>query len=298
MQYSPPSFFKQGPPAWIRLMFFVFLALVMLVADTRMRALDAVREAVSVVLYPFQRVMLLPRDGVQYVAEFFEVNSSVQQEIELMRRQRIEMAQVTTQAAQLAAENAQLRRLLGASERVPAPAALVQVLYESRDPFSRRLIIDKGSHHGILAGMPVIDDGGVVGQVVRTTPMTSEVALLTDRVQSIPIQVLRNGLRGITHGGEIAGRLGLRFMAADADIQVGDTLVTSGLDGIYPEGLPVATVESVERDAGSGFARILCKPVAGLDRYRHFLVLQTVEAQDVEAQAAGPSRNESSLPSP
>jgi len=299
MQYSPPSFFKQGPPAWIRLAFFAFLSLVMLVVDTRMRALDTMREAVSVVLYPFQRVMLLPREGVQYVADFFEVNSSVQQEIELMRRQRIEMAQATTQAAQLAAENAQLRRLLGASERVPAPAVLVQVLYESRDPFSRRLIIDKGSHHGIAAGMPVIDDGGVVGQVVRTSPMTSEVALLTDRVQSIPIQVLRNGLRGITSGGEIPGRLGLRFMASDADIQVGDALVTSGLDGIYPEGLPVATVESVERDASSGFARILCKPVAGVDRHRHFLVLQTPTPQELlGASGDEPSKSEPSKTSP
>ncbi|GAA0514555.1 rod shape-determining protein MreC [Pigmentiphaga sp. GD03639] len=294
MQYSPPSFFKQGPPALVRLAFFVFLSLVMLVVDTRMRALDALREAVSVVLYPFQRVMLLPRDGVRYVADFFEVNSSVQQEIELMRRQRIEMAQSTAQAAQLASENAQLRRLLGASERVPAPAVLVQVLYESRDAFSRRLIIDKGSHYGIIAGMPVIDDGGVVGQVVRTSPMTSEVALLTDRVQSIPIQVLRNGLRGITSGGEIPGRLGLRFMASDADIQVGDTLVTSGLDGIYPEGLPVATVESVERDASSGFARILCKPVAGVDRYRHFLVLQTIKPQELPG-APGDESSKSEL---
>ncbi len=276
MQYSPPSFFKQGPPPGVRLLFFAFLSVILLVVDTRMRALDTVREVVSVVLYPFQRAMLLPRDGIRQLTEFFEVNASVQHEVELLRVQRIEMAQATTQAAQLAAENAQLRNLLGASERIPAPTVLVQVLFEARDAFSRRLIVDKGSHHGLAAGMPVIDDGGVVGQVVRVTPMTSEVALLTDRVQSIPIQVLRNGLRGITYGGEIAGRLGLRFMAADADIQVGDTLVTSGLDGVYPEGLPVAIVEAVERDASSGFARILCKPVASVERYRHFLVLQTV----------------------
>ncbi|VCU68865.1 Cell shape-determining protein MreC [Pigmentiphaga humi] len=295
MQTSPPSFFKQGPPAWVRLGFFVFLSLTLLVVDSRMRALDAVRQAVGVVLYPFQRVMLLPREGMQYLADFFEVNSSVQQEIEAMRRERIEMAQLTTQAAQMAAENAQLRRLLGANARVQAPTVLVQVLFEARDAFSRRLIVDKGTRQGIAAGMPVIDDGGVVGQVVRVSPMTAEVALLTDKAQSIPIQVLRTGLRGITYGGEIGGRLGLRFMAADADIQVGDALVTSGLDGIYPEGLPVATVESVERDASAGFARILCKPVAGLERYRHFLVLQTVEPGQA-AQPPATAGDESSTP--
>lgn len=293
MQYSPPAFFKQGPPAWVRLCFFAFLSVVMLIVDTRMRALDAVRDVVSVALYPFQQAMLLPRDGIKHVADFFEVNSSGQQEVETLRRQRIEMAQATTQAAQLAAENAQLRRLLGASERAQVPAVLVQVLFEARDPFSRRLIVDRGTRAGVQAGMPLIDDGGVVGQVIRASALTSEVALLTDRAQSIPIQVLRNGLRGVTHGGEGGGRLGLRFMAADADIQVGDTLVTSGLDGVYPEGLPVAVVEVVERDAGFGYARVVCKPVAGLERYRHFLVLQSVAPE-----LAGPNVDEPAASSP
>ena len=293
MQYSPPAFFKQGPPAWVRLAFFAFLSVVLLIVDTRVRALDTVREVVAVALYPFQRAMLLPRDGINHVADFFEVNSSGQLEVETLRRERIEMAQATTQAAQLAAENAQLRRLLGASERAKVPAVLVQVLFEARDPFSRRLIVDKGTRAGVLAGMPVIDDGGVVGQVVRSTPISSEVALITDRTQSIPIQVLRNGLRGVTSGGETGGRLGLRFMAADADVQVGDTLVTSGLDGVYPEGLPVAVVEVVERDASFGFARILCKPVAGLDRYRHFLVLQSIASE-----LTAPNKDEPAAPIP
>nr|WP_189614757.1 rod shape-determining protein MreC [Pigmentiphaga litoralis] len=291
MQYSPPAFFKQGPPAWVRLAFFAFISIVLLVVDSRMRALDTLREVVSVAVYPFQRVMLLPRDGIRHIAEFFEISSSGQQEVELLQRQRIEMAQATTQAAQLAAENAQLRRLLGASERAQVPAVLVQVLFEARDPFSRRLIVDKGTRAGVQAGMPVIDDGGVVGQVIRTTALSAEVALLTDRVQSIPVQVLRNGLRGVTSGGETGGRLGLRFMAADADIQVGDTLVTSGLDGVYPEGLPVAKVETVERDASFGFARVVCKPVAGLDRYRHFLVLQSLAPE-----LAAPNKDEPAAP--
>lgn len=291
MQYSPPAFFKQGPPAWVRLSFFVFVSIVLLIVDSRMRALDAMREVVSVAVYPFQRAMMLPRDGIRHIAELFEISSTGQQEAELLQRQRIEMAQATTQAAQLATENAQLRRLLGASERAQVPAVLVQVLSEARDPFNRRLIVDKGTRAGVQAGMPVIDDGGVVGQVVRTTVFSSEVALLTDRVQSIPIQVLRNGLRGVTNGGETGNRLGLRFMAADADIQVGDTLVTSGLDGVYPEGLPVAVVETVERDASFGFARIVCKPVAGLDRYRHFLVLQSLAPE-----LAAPNKDEPAAP--
>ena len=138
MQYSPPAFFKQGPPAWVRLAFFAFISIVLLVVDSRMRALDAMREVVSVAVYPFQPAMMLPRDGIRHIAEFFEISSTGQQEAELLQRQRIEMAQVTTQAAQLAAENAQLRRLLGARARAQGAAVLGQGLVVARDPSTPR----------------------------------------------------------------------------------------------------------------------------------------------------------------
>jgi len=279
MQYSPPSFFKQGPDVWVRLVFFSLLSIALLIVDARFQTLDVVRQAVAVALYPFQRAVLLPGSLWSETTVFFESKTEFQREADDLARQRIEMSQVTTRATQLAEENAQLRRMLGASARVRVPSVLVEVLYEVRDAFSRRLIVDKGANHGLAAGMPLIDDGGVVGQVVRVSPLTSEVALLTDRDQMVPVQVLRNGVRSVAFGDEAPGRLGLRFMASDIDVQVGDDLVTSGLDGIYPAGLPVAKVDTVERDGSSGFARILAKPVARLDRHRHFLVLQTVQSE-------------------
>ncbi len=279
MQYSPPSFFKQGPDVWVRLVFFTFLSIVLLVVDARWQTLDVVRQTVALAVYPFQRAVLLPGDLAREAGVFFESKSDFQREAEELARQRIEMAQITTRASQLAEENAQLRRMLGASARVQVPSVLVEVLYEVRDAFSRRLIVDKGARHGLAAGMPLIDDGGVVGQVVRVSQLTAEVALLTDRDQMVPVQVLRNGMRSVAFGDEVPGLLGLRYMASDVDVQVGDALVTSGLDGVYPAGLPVATVDTVERDSSSGFARIMARPVARLDRYRHFLVLQTVPAE-------------------
>lgn len=279
MQYSPPSFFKQGPDVWVRLVFFSLLSIALLIVDARFQTLDVVRQAVAAALYPFQRAVLLPGSLWSETTVFFESKTEFQREADDLARQRIEMSQVTTRATQLAEENAQLRRMLGASARVRVPSVLVEVLYEVRDAFSRRLIVDKGSNHGLAAGMPLIDDGGVVGQVVRVSLLTSEVALLTDRDQMVPVQVLRNGVRSVAFGDEAPGRLGLRFMASDIDVQVGDDLVTSGLDGIYPAGLPVAKVDTVERDGSSGFARILAKPVARLDRHRHFLVLQTVQSE-------------------
>jgi len=122
--------------------------------------------------------------------------------------------------------------------------------------------------------MPVIDEGGVVGQIVRVTPMTSEAALVTDERVSIPVQILRNGLRLIAFGANTPGQMEVRYLAANADIKPGDTIVTSGVGGLFPAGLPVARVESVERDTASGFARAICEPLAHPERYRHFLVLQ------------------------
>ena len=135
------------------------------------------------------------------------------------------------------------------------------------------LFIDRGATHGVRPGSPVTDETGVVGQVTRVHALLSEVTLVTDRDQAIPVQVVRNGLRAIAFGGGASGTLELRFMAANADIQGNDRLVTSGIDGTYPPGLPVATVMRIERDAENAFARVVCRPAAGVDRGRFVLVL-------------------------
>ena len=158
-------------------------------------------------------------------------------------------------------------------KRLPRKAIFAEILYAARDPFSRKVVIDKGSQSGIQAGEPVIDDVGVIGQVTRVYLLMSEVTLLSDKDQAIPLQVLRTGLRAIAYGGAEGGMLDLRFMPANADIRNGDVLVTSGIDGTYPPGLPVATVARIERDAAYAFARVTLAPTAGIDRYRQVLVL-------------------------
>jgi rod shape-determining protein MreC len=171
------------------------------------------------------------------------------------------------------AEAAHLRRLIGAAERLEVRALPAEILYHGRDPYSHRLFIDRGATHGIRPGSPVTDESGVVGQVTRVHALLSEVTLVTDRDQAIPVQVVRNGLRAIAFGGGASGTLELRFMAANADIQGNDRLVTSGVDGTYPPGLPVATVMRIEKDAENAFARVVCRPAAGVDRGRFVLVL-------------------------
>lgn len=271
--------FKRGPTAEFKLFALVFLALALLVVDTRWQVLEPARQAVSVVIYPFQRLMFAPRDAIARLSDWADHADRARSEREALQRQRIELAQLSTHAAQLAAENEQLRRLLDVAEVVTQPSVAVQVLYEPANAFSSHLIFNKGSSSGIQPGMPVIDDGGVVGQIVRVTPFTSEAALLTDDRVSIPVQVLRNGLRLIAFGGNASGKVEVRYLTADVDLVAGDTLITSGIGGLFPAGLSVAVVEYVERDATSGFARAVAQPLSHPERHRHFLVLRVGAAQ-------------------
>ena len=165
--------FKRGPAAEFRLFVLVLLALGCLLVDARWPVLAPVRQAVSVVIYPFQRAMFAPRDLIEHVNNWADAAATARREKEALQRQRIELAQISTHAAQLATENEQLRRLLGVADTVLEPSVAVEVLYEPSNAFSRHLIFNKGSDSGILPGMPVIDDGGVVGQIVRVTPPSS-----------------------------------------------------------------------------------------------------------------------------
>lgn len=265
--------FRPGPSAEVRLAVFVLLSVVLLITDARWSVLEPARQAISMAIYPFQRVAMAPAQVTQYVDTWMNATALVHSEKEALQRQRIELAQVSTHAAQLAAENEQLRRLLQVADTVTQPAVAVEVFYEPPSAFNRRLVFNKGSTHGIRPGMPVIDEGGVVGQVVRVTPYTAEAALITDDKVSIPVQVLRNGLRLVAFGGHAAAKIEARYLTNEVDLVVGDTLITSGIGGLFPAGLPVAQVESLEFDPATGFAVAVGQPLSHPERYRHFLVL-------------------------
>jgi rod shape-determining protein MreC len=216
---------------------------------------------------------MLPRDAFFATTDYFASLASLKDENRQMREQQVLNAQQLQQSRQLQAENAYLRKLLEASARTQLKTVMSEILYDARDPFSRKVIIDRGDSHGIKPGHPVIDDLGVIGQVTRVFPFTSEITLLTDKEHAIPVQVLRSGVRSVAYGRGQTGELELRFMASNADIQPGDVLTTSGIDGVYPAGLAVATVMTVDTKTPDAFARILCQPAAGVSRHRQLLVL-------------------------
>ena len=278
---SPPPFFKQGPSAVSKLMVCSALALFLMVADTRFRIAQPLRAAVGTVLYPLQWVAMRPMLAVRMAGGYFESLRGAQASEVEARSKLAQQALRANQVEQLTLENERLRKLLQLRERLTTVAQPAEVLYDAADPYSRKVIIDRGLAQGIEAGSPVIDESGVLGQVTRVLPLISEVTLVIDREQAIPVMNVRTGARSVAYGDPSAhgGLLELRFMAGNADVQIGDLLTTSGVDGIYPPGLPVAKVEKVERKAESGFARILCAPQALVGGARHVMVLSATAAQ-------------------
>ena len=279
MEYGPPPLFNQGVSARARLAFFSFLAIALIIIDSRIRVLETVRVGVGVVLYPVQQVLLIPSRAIDSVSEYFASLSTLQRENERLKQEQLANAQTLQQARDLAVENERLRKLLSAKERLPNGALLASVLYETRDRFARKIVLHAGTNEGVRPGSPVIDDRGVVGQVTRVFRDTSEVTLLTDKDQAIPVQIQRNGLRGVAFGGAEPGTLDLRFMASNADVAKDDIAVTSGLDGVYPPGLAVAKVERVERATTDQFARMVMRPLGGVESNKHLLVLLTEPAR-------------------
>lgn len=273
MEHSPPPFFKRGPAPLVRLFFFASLSLALLVLDARFRYADGLRGALALVAYPLQRAATAPIDFFGAVGSYFSTQAQLVEENAALRTRALALAQDAQRYSAAEAEVAQLRRLIGAADRLPVKSIPAEVLYASRDPYSHKIFVNAGAQQGVAPGSPVADAAGLVGQVTRVHPLISEVTLITDQDQAIPVQVVRSGLRAIAFGSGPAGTLELRFMASTAEIQNGDELVTSGIDGTYPAGLPVATVTRIERDAELSFTRVVCKPAAGVDRGRYVLLL-------------------------
>ena len=278
---SPPPFFRQGASALSKLMVFSALALFLMVADARFKLTQPMRIAVASVLYPMQWMLVRPVVWVQNGVRYFESLSSAQDETQAMRDQFMLQSQRAGQVEQLTLENERLRKLLELRERITTPMRAAQVLYDAADPYTRKVIIDKGLIHGVVAGSPVLDEVGVLGQVTRVYPSVSEVTLVIDADQAIPVLNTRTGVRAVAFGdpGIQAGALELRFIATNADVQPGDLLTTSGVDGVYPPGLPVARVDKVERRVESPFARVYCTPQALVEGATHVMVLEPVSSQ-------------------
>jgi rod shape-determining protein MreC len=267
------QFFNRGPSPAARLVFFVLLSLLLMFIDTRYRYLESTRSALSTLVSPVQRLATLPGELLRPVQEFFVTQQSLVEQNNALLQQHEQDAAQLLQWRSTQEENRQLRNLLALPERTEFAALTAEIVYAERDVFKRKLLVNKGANADVQAGQVVMNDMGIVGQITRVYPWLSEVTLITEKDHAVPVQVLRNGLRTIVFGAGDTSLLSLRYMPISSDIQNGDLLVTSGIDGTYPAGIPVARVEKIERDPAYPFARVSCLPVAGVDNHRTLLVL-------------------------
>jgi len=277
---TPPPFFRQGYSAQTKLVFCAALALFLMVADTRLALVAPLRIGLATLLAYPQRALMVPVEIVSGGSDYLRGLSKALQAEDAARQQLALQAERVALAERLASENGRLRALLGLAPALAVRSQAAEVLYEAADPYSRKLFINRGATQGLVVGAPVVNEAGVLGQVTRLYPLSAEVTLLTDKDAAIPILNSRTQQRGAAYGGLAKGSaMELRFVAANADVAVGDILHTSGVDGVYPAGLAVAKVLSVERQAEGGFARVLLVPAALADGVRHVLVLEPMAVQ-------------------
>ena len=276
--HAPPPFFKRGPAPLALLTFYIAISLALFVVDLRLRSLDLLRQSIALVTDPVQRAAQTPGSLVDHAGGYLRGLHDLLDENARLKQAQLQLAPNLLRLEHLESENERLRKLLAVTEREKANGAVARIMYTARDPFSRRIIIDKGQQSGIIAGQPAIDEAGVVGQVTRVFPFSAEVTLITDKDQTVPVQVVRSGQRSVVFGLG-SGQLELRYIPANADIKEGDLLVTSGLDGVYLPGFPVARVVSIERENSYAFARIRCVPVAAVENFGEVLVLSPRQPQ-------------------
>jgi len=270
--HQTPPFFNRGLPASARLTIYLAGAFFMLMTDLRLHYLDPLRQGVAILTYPLQIAAATPAEFVRNASDYFSGLISLQRENNRLKVQQLRVSSQILLNEELRQENVNLRGLLNMQAQVKITSTAAEILFSARDPFSRKVILDKGSRQSIEPGSPVVDPQGVIGQVTRVYPLHSEVTLLSDKDQAIPVVIERSGLRAVMFGSG-NGLMELRYLAANADVRPGDRILTSGLDGVYVPGLPVATILKVGRDNAESFARILCRPIGTVERTGAVLVL-------------------------
>lgn len=271
--HNSTAFFVRGPRPFARLIFFAALSLALMATDSRLHYLTEVRQGLMVFLQPLQLVASTPVNLYVAAKEYFVTHNTLLSDNRRLAQQTLEQSAELQRLHTLETENAYLRKLLGTAQSLKQPAQLGEILHMGRDPFTHKIVVNLGSSQHIEAGQAVVDEAGVIGQVTRVYPFSSEVTLITDKDLAIPIQIARNGLRAIAFGHGRDTMIDLPYLPANVDIRKGDKLVTSGIDGIYPVGLAVAEVISIERTPDSPFAHIVCQPVAGIENHRQILLL-------------------------
>jgi len=269
---SPPALFNQGAP-FLKLFFFILLGSVIIFADYKLHATEKIRLVGNNLLFPIQQLLSQPGKLSDLSLDYFQTRSSLKQQLEEQSSQLDNLRLMANQAEVLESENSHLRKLLSLQQKSSVKSLAAEVIFSPLSPSSQRVIINRGSADGVKSGMPIASEAGIIGQIVRVFENSSEGALLEDRDFAIPVLVERNGLRSVLFGVGRGDPLELRYVNNLADLDVGDHLITSGIDGTYPAGIPVAIISKIDRSSENSGAVIACKPIAKLHHHRHLSIL-------------------------
>jgi len=272
--------FERGSYALARVVVAAVLSVVLMTADHRGGHVDAVRSLLATLVYPLQYAVDLPIRGGKWVADNLSSRRTLMTENKRLRRENFSVQSRLERYAELEAENRRLRELLDSAARVGVQVLIAERLAVDLDPYSRRIVLNKGIRDGVHVGQSLIDANGIMGQVVEAGPFSSSAVLITDPSHALPVQVRRSGLLGIAVGTGPLDRLELTHVPVNADVLVGDVLVTSGLGGRFPAGYPVGRVVSVERDSGRPFAQVTVESSANLERNREVLLVWSDQPSD------------------
>ncbi len=259
----------------------MIFSIILMTADHRTHMLDGVRSTVSILLYPLQTIASTPTDVGNWLGEQFTSHQTLIDENQQLRSENLLLKAQLQKFASLQAENIRLRSLLKSSRKLRDQMLIAETIAVDLDPYKHQIVINKGQQSGIYAGQPILDAYGIMGQIINPGIASSSAILITDPSHAIPVQVNRNGLRTVLYGTGAANYLEILNLPNNADIEIGDLLITSGLGGRFPEGYPVATVVNIKRDPGQPFARIIAEASAHLEQSREVLL---VMAQEHEPQ--------------
>lgn len=294
----------------VRFLVLAVLSVALMVVDARFEVLKPARSQMSLVLMDAYWITDLPERLWQGVSSQFGSRTELVAENEKLKTENLLLQGRLQKLAALTEQNVRLRELLNSSALVNEKVEVAELIGVDPNPFTHRIIINKGERDGVVLGQPVLDARGLMGQVVELMPYTSRVLLLTDTTHSIPVQVNRNGLRAIASGTGNPERLELRHVADTADIKEGDLLVSSGLGQRFPAGYPVATVKEVIHDSGQPFAIVRAVPTAALNRSRYMLLVfsdgrtpeeranEAAQAQDADQHPGGAAFVPATVPKP
>lgn len=284
-----PPLFKQGVSQATKAIVCSLLAVLLMLADGHLGFLRPVRSALQSVIYPVQQLARQPVVWWESVGDHFANLESAQEQTRTLQETLAAQSLRASQVEHLEAENATLRTLLDIQKRVPYASTAAEVVFETSDHYKRSVVVNKGSMHGIKLGSAVVTVEGVLGQVTSVNLHNSEVSLLISDDYTIAVRNARSNERNIAFGlparDQSQGKMELRYVATNADVQVGDVLTTSGIDGVYPPGMLVATVEHIQKRQDSAYVRVLCKPFAKLNG-RQVLIVKPVGLPRADSQTA------------